>query len=588
MVLPELFLLNRQEASNSKTIYQRSTGLNLRVFFNMAFHDALLEKKYRETTYETKQISTPKSSSDDQCSRKEPNCAHVRDIEKTPTNDNIDVRLINKPESVDGLYCKSNSSNVLLRSHKLDRPEPFRKDLFVETVMREFNIGVYIETVDKIEGLMNIMLPYAHPDAIVNIIPGDGELVVRSSGVFTTVQYGGMNVTRLFKEAIRIHPTSCLIWIGSGTGDDHDHVISTLHSALSVVSERDIIAIHDSHMNIKRIYECMCTKQKTWHITKRDGIFLLKSIAFDKPNVDILPSVPTLQKMSKQSLNCDKDILKTDVVIFTKERPMQLFAFLESLYKMVTGVNAVWVIQYPSELFQAGYQFVYESFANLMNIHPIQQQDGDFGNTLLSVLDSMTANYVVLAVDEIIWLSKLDLHHSSCLIEEGKDEIATFQLRLGKNLQTYNDIKEMGRFHTLNIDSDTLIFYPKRLPYDFGYVLNINGTLISKRTLLSDWSPWIRGTRQPNDLESRWIRWNLHTRCRQWHLMYSTSMLVNNALPDGRVLNRKQPNEQSLLLLSDLTKKKMKIDIESFIKDYSSPKQTHIHVPLHYITIDNN
>lgn len=56
--------------------------------------------------------------------------------------------------------------------------------------------------------------------------------------------------------------------------------------------------------------------------------------------------------------------------------------------------------------------------------------------------------------------------------------------------------------------------------------------------MLEDGEIFLSSLRNPMDLENTWVWRKLPQRCRQWHLSYKTSRLVNNVLSDGRILNQ--------------------------------------------------
>ena len=107
------------------------------------------------------------------------------------------------------------------------------------------------------------------------------------------------------------------------------------------------------------------------------------------------------------------------------------------------------------------------------------------------------------------------------------------------------------------------------------------------KDIISDLGKFMPRFRHPGEFENRWIRSGLHTRCRQWHLMYDYSRLVNNALyTDGRVIGKNRPVEGSFVLVNDLLENNKQIDFESFIKKEHFHKNTHISTPVGYKTLE--
>ena len=233
-----------------------------------------------------------------------------------------------------------------------------------------------------------------------------------------------------------------------------------------------------------------------------------------------------------------------------------MLSFLQSLHLKVSGVNKIWVIyKVDEEIFERGYQRVVDCMSTVFDIEMVQEEPGRMGESLKQVLEIMTSQYVIIAVDEIIWLRPVNVTHIGCIMAANRNKLAAAQLRLGFNVNLMHMKNVPHReqlFHDLSPQDGILAYYPLRLPYDFGYITHVDGLLMHRDDVIDDLSPF-KDIVHPNRLEHRWLYQNIYKRSRQWHLMYNESRMVNNALKqDGRVLDKATPGDGSFTLAEKL------------------------------------
>jgi hypothetical protein len=183
-----------------------------------------------------------------------------------------------------------------------------------------------------------------------------------------------------------------------------------------------------------------------------------------------------------------------------------------------------------------------------------------------------------------------------CCLQGSADEIFSLQLRLGTNLgrcRTLPDHPERFRrlTETVNHSADTdhlYAFYPRRQPFYLGYVLHVDGLVARRRDLLADLGGFVAACRSPGCLETGWIRRALGRRSRQWQVMYGTSRVVNNALPeDGRVDSATVGGPGSVVLAGRLVEHRLKVDVEAFVDKYLARlDHTHTRLPVEYTDRD--
>lgn len=184
------------------------------------------------------------------------------------------------------------------------------------------------------------------------------------------------------------------------------------------------------------------------------------------------------------------------VIVFTKDRPLQLDATLSSLAKRCDdlGVAEVHVIEKSSSpRYAAGYRVVAAQHPNIRF-----RQESDFKADLLAVLSG--ARYVMFVVDDTLFVGRLSLMAAVGALE-GVPQLLGFSYRLGRNTTycyTQDEPQRLPAFETL---SEGLLCFPwPGAPFDFGYPLELSSSIYRTTDLV----PLIEelGFHNPNSLEA--------------------------------------------------------------------------------------
>ncbi|HJZ23054.1 MAG TPA: glycosyltransferase family A protein, partial [Candidatus Babeliales bacterium] len=124
------------------------------------------------------------------------------------------------------------------------------------------------------------------------------------------------------------------------------------------------------------------------------------------------------------------------LIIFSYNRPLQLYALLESIQKYMKGLESIAVLyRADSDRFAAAYDKVKSTFATLSDAMTWQRQQNpphDFKELLLSLLDAQTSPYLMFAVDDNILKDAVDLH--ICMKYMQCTKAYGFFLRLGEHI----------------------------------------------------------------------------------------------------------------------------------------------------------
>ena len=575
-VLPHAFLVNRRDPPGAPTTYTRSNGLGLRVFLDIAFNRKDIEANFLLRP-------RPLSATAEETDGKQADDATPEDEAATT-------------ESWKSTTAESETIDCKRRLHTVDvhtYPTPLqlaiqadegRDDLLVKGIMLSYGTTVYVSVPTPVAGTLRIPLPYMHPDAVVAVIPGSSYDSHDVTGLFETYHGKAGNATVLLTAVRQDHPGAAIIHIQLSHVGDPVVAARLIQSAFIVATDSDVIIVAGGGMDVASLHSDMCEMHPSWTLHEHHGQLVLKSSTLTSAPPERVPPPPSIANQETfDTTRCSN--VSADVILMTRNRPLQTLAFLESLATHVTGVNMVWLVQRADDaLFTEAYAAVVSCVADRLNVTVVSDNGHIFGERVAHVLQTSSASIVMLAVDEIIWLRSVDLRIAACLLDVSDDDVGAFQLRLGENLGRSFDGDP--RFVPLSHHPGMYTYYPRRMRFDFGYVTNVDGVLMRRRDLLTDLADVLPTAAHPGRVENAWLFRRLHVRSRQWQLVYRHSRLVNNmALQDGRVAASNSPSNDSYDLARMVLDHKRKIDVVRFAESNKFHRHTHIRADVHFIDL---
>lgn len=263
---------------------------------------------------------------------------------------------------------------------------------------------------------------------------------------------------------------------------------------------------------------------------------------------------------------------KADLIIFSFDRPLQLYALLESLEVYTTGIGKTMIIYRSSnETYDKAYDHVKEIFDYVTFSKQGNRPQQDFKSLTMQCLNNCPHEHVLFAVDDIILTDFIDLAHAIEAME--KANAYGFYLRLGHNI-IFNyprQAKEsLPRFTEL---ADNIYAWKfAGTTYSWRYPHTVDMTIYKKETVIKDFTRIHFSN--PNNLEARWAARarNIMSRI---GLCYKQSKMVN--LPLNRVQNTYQNRHMNLATpeeLLELFNQDLKIDI-TLLFQYKN-KSTHM------------
>jgi hypothetical protein len=126
-------------------------------------------------------------------------------------------------------------------------------------------------------------------------------------------------------------------------------------------------------------------------------------------------------------------LISVDFVIFSYDRPIQLYALLESSQLYIKGITQTYVIyRVSSEEYEQGYQRVMSDFPYVEFHRQGENPTQDFKPLTIDVAFGSSSEYIMFGVDDIIVKNYVDL--AECISALESTHAYAFYLRLGAHL----------------------------------------------------------------------------------------------------------------------------------------------------------
>lgn len=252
---------------------------------------------------------------------------------------------------------------------------------------------------------------------------------------------------------------------------------------------------------------------------------------------------------------------KADVLIFSFDRPLQLYACLESVQRYMSGFENLTVLYRASnEAFAGAYQKVKEDFPL---VHFVAQSTDDpkqdFKPNVLKLVFDSPSQYILFGVDDIIMKDFVDLKECMSLME--KTDAYGFYLRFGRHIHhCYQFDQPQSLPPSQPLTSHVYAWDVQTGEYDWSFPNSLDMTLFKKARLKEAFASLKYKT--PNSLEVTWAQ--EFSPEKAIGLYFERSKLVNVPLNVGE----KMGNISSLSTEELLAKfnQGLKIDIEPLYK----------------------
>jgi glycosyltransferase involved in cell wall biosynthesis len=213
---------------------------------------------------------------------------------------------------------------------------------------------------------------------------------------------------------------------------------------------------------------------------------------------------------------------KADLVVFSYNRPMQLYAFLESLHKYVSGLEQKTVIyRSSSDVYEKAYGEVKNSFPSVRFIPEGSDSKNNFRHLTLREVFESPSRYIVFAVDDIVLKESFDI--GECTEALAKTGAYGFFLKLGKAVDyCYTLNKHQGIPDSIPCGTNLFAWQFEAGECDWKYPNSLDFTLYKKDEIRACLSKL--DFHNPNTFEAAWAR---KADMRKVGLYFKNSKMIN-------------------------------------------------------------
>ena len=251
-----------------------------------------------------------------------------------------------------------------------------------------------------------------------------------------------------------------------------------------------------------------------------------------------------------------------DMLIFSCNRPLQLYAFCESLEHYVTGLHEIHVLyRAREEKFEHGYNEVKKRFSSIHFTRQGTDPYTDFKPLTLEAIYKSPSTYIIFGVDDIIVKDYINIKECIDLMEQSKTY--GFYLRLGTNITYSYNLNQPQKVPQLNaIKQGIYTWQFKQGEVSWRYCNLLDMALYRKTDIRHDFE--IMQYRNPNNLEETWAK-QAHKNLEKFGLCYKKSKIVNiplNIVQDNLFTNNPHMHAYSPDELLEIFNRGLKIDIQ--------------------------
>ena len=194
-----------------------------------------------------------------------------------------------------------------------------------------------------------------------------------------------------------------------------------------------------------------------------------------------------------------------DLIIFSFDRPLQLYCLLESLETYTSNLGNIVVLGRASDRsFKEAYDQVYERFTYVHFMWQGNEPKKDFKPLLMHCLNAAPNSYIIFATDDIVVTEHINF--SCCTQALEQYHAYGFYVRLGLNITEHyqqNNAQLVLPTFT-NIDDNVLQFVFNEGSGPWAYPHSVDMVIFRKKDVQNAFATLQFSS--PNTLESRWQR----------------------------------------------------------------------------------
>lgn len=224
-------------------------------------------------------------------------------------------------------------------------------------------------------------------------------------------------------------------------------------------------------------------------------------------------------------------IKPVDFVVFSYDRPLQLYALLESAQTYIKGIEQTHVIYRASnDQYMLGYQEVINAFSNVSFHKQGDNPAKDFKPLTLRAVFGSPSAYIMFGVDDMVAKDYVDVAECAALLE--KTQAYAFYLRLGMNLTSSYPASQVQKLPPFTPINDRVISWQfNQGEMNWQYPNTVDMTIYRKRDIQGDLTQM--NYSGPNLLESDWS-------ARVLNILHRRGLCLSNSAVINIPLNRVQ------------------------------------------------
>lgn len=216
-------------------------------------------------------------------------------------------------------------------------------------------------------------------------------------------------------------------------------------------------------------------------------------------------------------------------VVFSRNRPLQLHAYLKSLHTFFSGDGHIYVIVRADESYIAAYSDIQAEFPDVQLVY-----EYDFSKQLKELIGH--DQYLCFGCDDVVFVAPVNLSDAVDLLAD--PEILGVSLRLGTHISHNMFWQPMAQPQLTLAGNEFITWDINGSTGDWGYPWEVLGTIYRTefvQSVLSQFDP-----RSPSQLEELgWHHWPMFTNARKFaswktvRIVVPTINIVQDEFPNG-------------------------------------------------------
>jgi len=228
----------------------------------------------------------------------------------------------------------------------------------------------------------------------------------------------------------------------------------------------------------------------------------------------------------------DRKDSELEIIIFSKDRPLQLHALLESMSHFVKPEKPPYIIyNVGNEIYQKAYEQLFDKYSDLFKTS-INDEHKGFKESLVNLLTDLKSDKIIFFVDDILF--KNSVQWSELIKYDSKKVIPSLRLSPQLNFCYTTDDYQILPPHVR--ENNEMFWFWYEGDYDWGYPLSVDGNVFDRIEIL-ELIEKLNFT-SPNTLESKMQKYKQQFLSRLG-FCFSESIIFNNPI---NIVQKDVPN----------------------------------------------